>query len=518
MKRLNRHSARYAELAARTNISSSLGSPVATRANVAPWIAAYDVLPNPDPVLHNTSNTIDLFDAIRRECHVKACTKSRKAGVQRRKWKIEKYDARPQDTETVARIFETLDVRRMIRESLDGWGYGYKPLEILWRREGNLVVPFEIAGKPSRWFAFDNDSRLRVKKSGYTTEAVEPYKFLLAQYEASYDNPYGEAEYSLCFWPTTFKKGGLQFWAMYLEQFGIPHAIGKVRPGASERDKQDVLNMLTNLIRNAAGVIPNDTSVELLESKGGSGSSDLYWRHEHYHDGEISKVLLGHASAADSTPGRLGNDTSAMDVRSDIIDDDSVMVENTVNQLIRYIYELNAPVLAGPMPRFEIYDENDVDKARADRDFKLLNSKLVRFSEDYYLRTYDFRPGEVIVQEPPPGESDPVRAEIVRAGFKPAPAPSAPDLPSPQFAAPPSAADPAQSAVDDMIENGVPDTTLLQQADQLLEPLIALVESAQSFDELSAALPGLYPDLDSASIEAMLEKAMLLANIAGADL
>lgn len=489
---------RYAEFAS-GKTASDLSTEIATRSKTAPWLDIYEALPNPDPVLRNTSNYIGILDEIKRECHVKACTKSRKAGVQRRKWKIEGYDASPLAIETITKIFDDLDTREIIREALDGWGYGFKPLEILWQREGDLTVPFQVSGKPPQWFAFDKNNELRLRLDGFKLQPVKPYKFLLARYEASYNNPYGEAEFSLCFWPTTFKKGGIKFWAMFLERFGMPHAIGKTRPGADVKERDDLLTALTGLIRDAAGIIPNDASVELLETNGGSGTSDLYWRHAHYHDGEISKVLLGHASAADSTPGRLGSDTSAMDVRSDIIDDDSVMVEKCMDNLIRWIHELN-PQLGDARPRFEIYDENDVDTARADRDFKLMNSGRVILKKSYFTKRYDFSDDDIDVVETPDLQ---------------APTPATSPVRPAQFSAPPKSADAAQTEVDSMLA-GISDADLQKQSDELLKPLIALVESATSFDDLSKKLPALYPGLDDAAIAAMLKKAMLLANVKGA--
>ncbi len=385
----------------------SLSTDVATRSNVSPWLAFYDALPNPDPVLRKTSSRIEILHEIKREPHVSACTKSRKAGVQMRLWKIDKSKASSIAAEIIENIFKDIkggpegedDFRSVIREVLDGWGYGYKPLEVLWKREGNLIIPVSIIGKPPEWFCFGTDNELRLRKSdGFTSEPVEQYKFLLARNEASYSNPYGEAEFSLAFWPTTFKKGGIKFWAIFLETFGMPHAIGKVRPGAEDKEITDLLNSLSNLIRDAAGVFPNDTTVELLETKAGSGSSDLYERYARYHDGEISKCILGHGAAVDSTPGKLGGEDPSMDVRSDILDDDAGLVEDVLNKLIRDIHELN-PALGKMRPRFKLYKKGDVNASRADRDSKLLGNKRITLTKKYFTTHYDFADDEIDIIE-----------------------------------------------------------------------------------------------------------------------
>lgn len=467
--------------------ASKLTTEVATRANISPWLAVYDALPNPDPVLRRVSQRIDILHEVKRECHVSACSKSRKAGVLKRLWKIERDDASSQAAETIEKIFNDFRIRSIIREMLDGWGYGYKPLEILWKREGDLLVPFDVVGKPPEWFCFGDKNELRLKKQNLVkSEEIEPYKFLLAQYEASYSNPYGEAQYSLCFWPTTFKKGGIKFWAVFLEKFGMPHALGKLPRNASDTERTKLLADLGNLIQDAAAVVPDDASIELLEMKGGGGKSDLYETHARYHDGEISKVILGHSAAADSTPGRLGNETGAMDVRRDIIEDDSSMVEECFGELIRFIHDLN-PTLGAARPRLELYEEEDVDANRADRDFKLMNSGHVRLTKAYFTKRYDFEDEDI---------------EIVEQPAKPPPA---------EFAAPPG----GQDNIDDMLD-GITNETMQEQAEELLKPVIDLVKNASSYYEIRNGIVDLYPKLDADKIERTLEKAMLLAELQGA--
>ena len=485
---------------------SKLTTEVATRRSVAPWLAIYEALPNPDPVLRKTSNRIDILHEIRREPHVKACTRSRKSGVAQRLWKIERENASENAARTIELIFKNLrgsdnrgNVRTVIREMLDGWGYGYLPLEILWERQGNLIVPSAVVGKPPEWFSFGRDNELRLKKSNsIKTEEVEPYKFLLARSEASYNNPYGEAEFSLAFWPVTFKKGGIKHWAVFLETFGMPHAIGKVPRNAEKKERDDLQEALGLLIRDAAAVVPDDASVELLEAAAKGATSDLYEKHARYHDGEISKVILGHAAAADSTPGRLGNETGAMDVRADIINDDSSMVMECFDELIRYIHELN-PSLGVVRPRFELYDEEDVDADRADRDFKLMNSNRIILKKKYFTRCYDIREDEIEVDEsiqtPQPG--NPSR-------------PAAPSEPPPEFAA----GQDGQDAIDDLADC-IDIDELRSQALPLVQPILDLVEMASGYDEVEAGLLRLYPDMNSAQLEKKLQLAMLLAHTQG---
>lgn len=470
----------------------------ATRQSVNPWISVYEALPNPDPVLRKTSQRIEILHEIKREPHVSACSKSRKAGVKRRLWKIEPGNATADSVRLIEAIFQDLRVRNVIGEMLDGWGYGYKPLEILWAREGDLYIPTAVSGKPPEWFEFgydDNELRKFVA-STWKSERVEDKKFLLARYEAEYNNPYGEAQYSLAFWPVTFKKGGIKFWAQFLESFGLPHAIGKIPRNATKDEKDQLLGALQLLIQNAVATIPEDASVELLEVKAGTAASDLFKIHSSYHDGEISKCILGHGAAADSTPGKLGGDDPAMSVRSDIVDDDSHMVMECFDELIRYIFELNS-TLGEVRPTFVLYDENDVDSDRADRDFKLMNSKRVVLKKPYFLRCYDFREDEIdIVETPAPEE----------------PAPE-PGTETPEFEAP--TGDDAQASVDDML-TGISDQDTQALVAPMVQPVLDLIDRSNSYDEVRQGLLRLYPELNTEQIGKTLERAMLLANVQGA--
>lgn len=500
---LNRRRGKLTDMMRRES-AKKLTTQIATRDNLNPWLTAYDALPNPDPVLRKTGLQFEVINELKREAHVSACSKSRKSGVKKRLWKIDQKKASSAAVETIDAIFKDLTsdsitetgLRPIINQLLDGWGYGYKPAEVLWERQGNLYIPYAVIGKPPEWFEFGNDNELRLKHLTGKSEPVPDKKFLLARYEAEYNNPYGEAQYTLAFWPVTFKKGGIKFWAQFLESWGMPHAIGKYPRNVDKADKDRLLDALKLLIQNAAAVIPDDATVELLELKAGNGSSDLYERHAHYHDSQISKCILGHGGAADSTPGRLGGDDPAMNVRSDIIEDDSSMIEGCFNTLIRYIHELN-PSLGSERPEFVLYDENDVDSARADRDFKLMNSNRVILKQKYFLRCYDFREDEIEVDESMHQQPD-------VSPDKPPP----PD--KPEFSASPS----GQDNVDELID-AINDETLQQQAEILLKPIIDIVNSSKSFDDVRNGIIATFPNLDDSGITQTLEKAMLLAHLQG---
>ena len=114
---------------------------------------------------------------------------------------------------------------------LDAVLYGYQPMEVMWGKVGGYLVPVDIVGKPADWFVYDDEPTSCAcapsKATACKGEELPARKFLVPRQDASYDNPYGFADLSMVFWPTTFKKGGLKFWVQFTEKYGAPWIIGK---------------------------------------------------------------------------------------------------------------------------------------------------------------------------------------------------------------------------------------------------------------------------------------------------
>ncbi|EKD68586.1 MAG: hypothetical protein ACD_47C00537G0001, partial [uncultured bacterium] len=128
-----------------------------------------------------------------------------------------------------------------------------------------------MLGKPPEWFYFSQQNELLFRsKANITGEAIPPKKFLLPVHQWSYNNPYGMALLSSCFWPVTFKKGGLKFWVMFTEKYGMPFIIAKQPRGIGEDETTKILEMLDNMVQDAIAVIPDDTTLDFQtpESKG----------------------------------------------------------------------------------------------------------------------------------------------------------------------------------------------------------------------------------------------------------
>ena len=153
-----------------TEASGPLFRETANRTQID-WMSLYPVLPNPEPVLRKTGNTLNIYNSvineIKRESFVAACSTNREASVMRRKWKIDKQNASPIATDLINAAFKKLSIRQAMREIMQAWGYGYQVSEVVWERQGNYLLPVKLIGKPQRWYMFGLNNELRQKQSIY---------------------------------------------------------------------------------------------------------------------------------------------------------------------------------------------------------------------------------------------------------------------------------------------------------------------------------------------------------------
>jgi phage gp29-like protein len=447
-------------------------------------------LGNPDPVLKKMGKDITVYRDLFADATVQGTVKSREAGVLSLQWGIDRGRSRSAQAQIVEDLFSNIDMQRVFAEALQAVQFGYSPLEVLWEKVGPYLLPRDIIGKPQEWFVFDNNNQLRLQTMTNTEgEPVPERKFLLPRQRPSYMNPYGFPDLSCCFWPVTFKKGGVKFWVTFMEKFGMPYVIGKTPRGTDGKENDLLADQLEAMVQDAIAVVPDDSSVELLFAEGKSGSSDLYKDLVAHCKSEISTVQLGHEGAAQSTPGKLGNDNTAMQVRKEITQADQRIVEATVNELIGWIWELN---FTGERPVFSMWQEEDVDDALAKRD-ETLTRTGVRFKKSYYVEAYGLDETQFDLAEPKASAP----AAAIAAAFSEK-----------------NAAYPDQQAIDAMLD-GITDVQLQAQAEALVKPLLTLFNESSTYAEVLEKLTAQFPAMNTDALIELVSRARFVAQTHG---
>lgn len=379
------------------NTKQGLADEIATRKRSLNFYSLGYMLPDPDPILRKQGKDMRIYRELLCDAHVFACVQSRKSGVLSLEWEINRGLDKDKNVENLEHLFKKLDINKLINDILDCAFFGFQPIEVLWKKIDNLILPADVKAKPPEWFCFDEENNLKFRtKENYWGEDLPDKKFLCPQSNASYDNPYGERVLSRVFWPVTFKKGGMKFWVIFTEKYGMPHLVGKHPRGASKEETDTLADLLENMLQDAIAVIPDDSSVEIQEAEK-SSSADIFEKLIDKMNAEVSKAILGQTLTTEiGSTGSYAASQTHMGVRADIVDADKKLVEKTINQLIKWIYELN--FANQDIPQFEMYEIEDVDLNLAQRD-KVLTESGVKFSKEYFIKNYGFDEEDLEIAE-----------------------------------------------------------------------------------------------------------------------
>lgn len=458
---------------------------IATRAKSLGFMAQGMLLPNPDPILKARGSHIAVYNELRSDALVGGCIRRRKSAVKALDWGLDRGQAASRTTKEVQAILADLDIERIIGQMLESTLYGYQPMEVEWQSVGKLLAPADVQAKPPEWFCFDSESRLRFRTLAEPTlgQLLPERKFLLPRQDPTYQNPYGFADLSMCFWPMVFKKGGMKFWLNFTEKFGSAFSVGKLPRTATNEERAALLDNLESLVQDGVATIPDDGSVELLEMAGKSASADLYERLVLHCRGEIAIALLGQNQTTEATANKASAG-AGLEVTKDLRDGDAAIVEAAMNQLIRWICEVNFGEAVAPV--WSLWDQKSQDQLQAARD-KSNYDAGARFTNAYWQRAYGYQDGDL--QSVVPVTTPAAFAEAVLT----------PSI------------DPLKGQTDALMAAGAP------QWSGIVDQLQVLVDKADNVQALQQALVQAYGALDSDQLVKLMAAAMALAELKGMD-
>jgi phage gp29-like protein len=374
--------------------SPSLKHHIATRGRIETGGVSCTHLPNPDPILKAQGKDITVYRDLRSSALVGGNIRRRKAAVLSLERGLKRGEA-PANVERFINDWLTdLDLDRIIRELLDAPLFGYQPIELMWQPLGLHQVPHDLLGKPAEWFFYDKDNalRFRAKDAGDDGEQCDPRRFIVARQDATYANPYGFPDLSMCFWPATFMKGGLKFWVQFTEKYGSPWVIGKHPRGATDGETELLLNSLEAMVQDAVAAIPDDASVQIIEAAGKAGSAEVYRQLLEYCRSEINVAMLGQNQTTEKDSNHASA-TAGAEVTKDIRDGDAAIVATALNACIRHVVDLNfGPHVVAPL--YALWQQEEIDKSLAQRD-KALTDSGVKFTNTYWQRTYNLQDGDL---------------------------------------------------------------------------------------------------------------------------
>lgn len=282
-----------------------------------------------------------------------------------------------------------------ISSLLDAVFYGYSVLEIIWEIKDNFYRIKNIIPRPYYWFAFDKDNNLIFRGENIRQDKVPFGKFIMARHFPTFENPYGLRLLSRCLWSVAFKKGGVKFFARFLEKYGMPFVIANAVQGASRQEKENMAKDLYNMVQDAVAVLPAGAEVQLHSAT--TNQADIFNSYIDRWDKSIAKIIQGQTLTSDiGDTGSFAAANTHKSVSDDIARADMMMVTSSFNELFWIYTKINfgSDIKA---PTFSYIDSEDLTQ-RAELDTKLY-SMGVRFNDEYIEQTYGIDKKYFTVQE-----------------------------------------------------------------------------------------------------------------------
>ncbi|MGK9477910.1 phage portal protein family protein [Melioribacter sp. OK-6-Me] len=514
-----------------SEISRNLTSEVATRQfALGGFPGFFGYLPDPDPILRKLNMDQTVYKDLRSDEQVGALMARRKNLTKSLDWRIEQGDATDKELELCERALTLLadnknKIKDIISQSLNPIFFGYSVFEVTWAQIDGALLPVKVQEKPREWFTFDDRNNLLFRTNldyygipivGDNIDPKYAYKFILLQNDPGYDNPYGDKALSRCFWPVTFKRGGMRFFSLFVEKYGMPFIFGKLPRGAKPEDHYDLMTKLSNMVQDAVATGPDDSSIQIIEPH--SASADLHEKYLQRCDNAIAKAILTNALSVErqGVGSYASTETGADTIESNLSEEDRDFPTELFNQLFKWIVDIN--IGSGLYPEFKPFELEDINKDKSERD-KNLKEIGLKFTKKYFVNNYNLEEDDF--------ELAPVAEPVEAPADITLPLPGAPE---PAYLSKPSPlkkfwnwltnkkiefAEQSGGIFGDKVSGALPDKLLQFQIENTLKPVIELANKSNSRDEFIAGLYALFPDMKTDEIENLATKILFIADIEG---
>jgi len=334
-----------------------------------------------------------------KDAHLYSCLQTRKLAVSGSEWEVLPGAGGQAANDTTGFVRDALlgidNFEEALTDLLDAVGKGFSVSEIIWEVKAGRVMPRALKKRAQKRFTFlsaegvSEDLRLLTEGEPVYGVPLPAAKFAVHVYRAGADMPEKGGLLRVLSWIYLFKNYAMKDWVSFCEVFGMPLRLGVYTPAASKEDREALLDAVTHLGSDAAGVISESTRIEFVESAKNGGEGP-YGKLIELLNREMSKAVLGQTLTTDvSGSGSYAAGVVHQGVRLDIARADARALERTVNRdLIRPLVMFNfGPDVPAPRLRFQMEPPEDLT-ALAERD-RLLSEIGLKLPEKYLRDKYN---------------------------------------------------------------------------------------------------------------------------------
>lgn len=468
-----------------------------------PFMSLLEV--NQDTVLRGRGGGLEVYEEVLRDDQVFSTFQQRRLAVISKEWDVVAGAKDPLSQAAADHLRDMLDAiafDETCNKMLFGIFHGYAVSELLYARDGARVIIKDIKVKKARRFRFDTSGNLRLltSQSRVEGEVMPPKKFWTFRVGADTDDEaYGRGLGYWLYWPVWFKRNTVKFWALYLEKFGGPTAIGTFPAGTTADDQAKLLQALRALQTDSAVIMPEGMTASLIEALR-SGTAD-YVPFVDRMDAAISKVVLSQTMTTDNGSSKAQGSVH-MEVRDEVVKADADLLCASFNKgPATWLTEWNFPGAVPPRVWRRIEPPEDLARL-AQRDAKIY---AMGFSptDEYIADTY----GEGWIRR------DPVSAPAdILPGL-----PGGPPLPAKKIVPGPGKvadfAERPRDEIDDLVSQA--DTISGPAMDQMIDNLRTLLDTSASLPEVAERLLTIYPGLSAQALAEVMRDALVVADLTG---
>lgn len=376
----------------------------------------------------------------------------------------------------------------LVEDMLDALGKGFSQIELIWGRGKRSWWIDEFIHRDPRFFTFDRETgrevRLIDERDMVDGLPLEPFKWIShkAKLKSGLVGRGGLARLVAFGWMC--KSYTMKDWIAFVETYGLPLRLGKYGPSATAEDVETLFTAVANVGTDAAAVIPENMRIDFEQVAAGPGN-DIFEKLARWVDEQTSKAVLGQTMTSDNGSSQAQAQVHN-EVRHDVAQSDARSVSGTLNRdLVKPYVDLNFGVQER-YPRLSIIIEEAEDTDMIMRNAFRMVSQGLRVKQSELRSKLGFSE---------PDADDEVIGGASKSKDKTAEARNR--------AQPADPFDVIEELEDDLSEDWE------DVLSDVLDPVLALLETATSYDEAQALIKDAFPQLGSkAMIEALVKAAV----------
>ena len=249
------------------------------------------------------------------------------------------FESASEKASAISALLKKGGIYKLLKHLLDALATGYSGSAVIWEEGGAGIREFKLI-HPCAW-SFDLSGKtLFTSADGMTTALDEyhPAQFVFHTHQTMPGLPCRGGLLRSLIWLYFFKHYALRDRARFLERFGIPFLVAKIKKDDFENaeNRNQILSSLSRMGSDGVGVTTEGSDINILGPQGGPGST-AFQEWMDYIDDVAALAILGQTASSGSASG-FSKGQIQENVRQDLIEADCRSLMETVNNsIVRYL-------------------------------------------------------------------------------------------------------------------------------------------------------------------------------------